>query len=125
MISGMFAGGLLLAATLMSFALWLQWNERQGWPNESYDNERDRKYLNQRMRSRRRMNYLLFACGVLILVSTFATPERQAIWIACWMSVSVTLLTIIGLAGLDFLRTHRYHKHKLPDVGRRTLDRDD
>ncbi len=119
----MFAGQLLLAFTCLAFAAWLHWNERHGWANESYDRNNDDAYLSRRMRSRRRVHLLFAACGVLILISAFAGPGR--IFIAVWSIVSLTLLTVVGLAGLDAIRTRRYDKWKSDKLRKRLLNEGD
>lgn len=117
----MFAGGLVLGITLIAFASWLHWNERLGWPGERYDSELDRDYLDKRLRRRRRVHLLLFACGVLILVAAFAGRQNATVWLACWMSVILTLATVVGLALLDAVRTQRYHARKRGELRRRSF----
>lgn len=117
----MFAGGLLLAGTLIFFAVWLQWTERQGWPGENYDGSRDKDmvYLQRRMRSRRLVNGLIGLCGVLILVATVAGVGR--VFVAAWLSVTLVLFVVVMLALLDAFRTFRYEKDKLRDLRRNAL----
>tara|TARA_R110002049_G_scaffold4601_5_gene32118 strand:- start:171513 stop:171872 length:360 start_codon:yes stop_codon:yes gene_type:complete len=118
----MFASGMILAVTLIAFACWLHVNEMRGWANESYDSDLDKEYLSRRTRARRRVNLIIGGCGVLILVATIAGPGP--VWIAAWMSVSIGLLTVVMLAVLDAIRTHRYHRKKLPEVREKTLGND-
>ena len=118
----MFASGIVLAVTLIGFAWWLNVNEVHGWANESYDGEVDKDYLDRRRKSRRRVNGIIAGCGLLILVATLVGPGP--VWIAAWMSVSLGLLTVVVLALLDAIRTHRYHRKKLPDIREKTLGRD-
>ena len=118
----MFASGMILAITLIAFAWWLQVNEVRGWANESYDSELDKDYLSRRMRARRRVNLIIGGCGVLIFIATLAGPGP--VWVAAWMSVSVGLLTVVILALLDAVRTHRYHRKKLPEIREKTLGND-
>ena len=118
----MFASGMILSITLIGFAWWLQRNEQLGWPQESYDSELDKDYLARRRKSRRRVNALIAICGLLIFVATVAGPGP--VWLAAWMSVSVGLLTVVILALLDALRTHRYQRKKLPEIRRQTLGND-
>lgn len=120
----MFVGGLILAATLISFAVWLQWNEREGWPGETYQRD-DSVYLQARLRSRRRIHWIIGMCGGLILVATLATPQKRQIWIACWTTVMIALITVVFLALLDAFRTHRYHQAKLPEIRRQILGNTD
>lgn len=114
----MFAGSLLLSITLLSFSAWLQWNEHFGWDE---DDERrtdlDRQYFRRRGRSRLRANAILALCGVLIFVA--AVAGLGPVWVAAWMSVTVALATVVGLAGLDILRTRRYQNAKLDELVRR------
>jgi Flp pilus assembly protein TadB len=114
----MFAGSIVLSITLLAFAGWLQWNEHHGWDDdEPRLTDLDRHYFQRRGRSRRRTNGILALCGVLILVAAFAGPGL--IWMAAWMCVTVALATVVGLAGLDALRTHRYQNAKLDELVRR------
>lgn len=118
----MFAGGIVLALTLMMFAVWLQRSEQLGWPHQNAERSMseavramEKEYMVRRRRGRRRVNSLFFLCGLLILVATFATPQRDVIWLACWFSVIAILLAIVVLAGLDVLRTWRYFRRRLRD----------
>ena len=115
----MFASGMILSVTLVAFAWWLHTNEVRGWADESFDTQLDKDYLTRRKKSRRRVNLIIGGCGVLILVATLAGPGP--IWLAAWMSVSVGLLTVVALALLDAVRTHRYHRKKLPEIREKTL----
>ncbi|NND96948.1 MAG: hypothetical protein HKN47_06430 [Pirellulaceae bacterium] len=119
----MFIGGLLLSATLLGFAAWLHVNDQQGWPYESQRDLSDQDYLQHRKRSRRRVHFLFACCGVLILIATIAGPGL--IFVAAWTCVAFVLMTIVGFAGLDAMRTHRYHSKKLPQIRRQILDGDD
>lgn len=120
----MFAGSLILALTLLGFAAWLHYNERLGWPNESYDSDTDHEYLTRRMRARRRIHVILAVCGLLILIASFAGPSH-VLWVAAWMSVMAALMTVVILAALDAYRTQRYHAKKLPEIRSRMLGGDD
>lgn len=114
----MFAGSMLLSVTLLAFAGWLQWNEQHGWDED--DEQRtdlDREYFQRRGRSRRRTNAILALCGVLIFIAAIA--GLGPIWVAAWLCVTVALATVVGLAGLDVLRTHRYQNAKLDELVRR------
>jgi hypothetical protein len=117
----MFAGGLLLGATLIGFACWLHWSERVGWPGETCDTDLDREYFQKRTRARHRMNVLIGVSGGLIVFATIASPDRALVWMACWLAVMLILLTVIFLAAGDALRTQRYHAKKLPEIRRKTL----
>lgn len=121
----MFAGGMLLAFTLVSFAVWLHWNERQGWPGEDYHDDDDAKYLKTRFRSRRRIHWIMGGCGFLIAVAVMAGPGRYALWVGLWSIVMLALMTVVPLALLDALRTHRYHDRQLPKIRQRFLNDDE
>tara|TARA_A100001391_G_scaffold173773_1_gene135930 strand:- start:74 stop:436 length:363 start_codon:yes stop_codon:yes gene_type:complete len=109
----MFAGGLILSATLIFFSVWLFRSEKIGWPDDAYDDPVDEEYLRRRSRSRRRVNALFFVCGLLVLGATLATPDRRVFWIGCWMSAMVVLCTIVALATLDVVRTMLHHRHRI------------
>jgi predicted tellurium resistance membrane protein TerC len=116
----MFAGGLLLAATLLFFAGWLQWTEQRGWPHDTDDGELDVDYLQRRKKSRSRVNLLIGICGLLILTATLA--GIGPIFVAAWSIVTVILMVIIILAGLDAFRTHRHHQEKIRQLRDRAMD---
>lgn len=108
----MFAGSILMAVTVLGFAAWLHYNDRQGWgQDEPFRTELDRRYLDRRTRSRRRIHLIIAGCGVLILVAAFFGPGP--VWIAAWMTVTVALAVVVLLAGLDAVRTFRYQNAKL------------
>ena len=65
----MFAGSLVLGITVLGFAIWLQYNDTHGWPNEKFETELDNQYLARRKRSRKRIHVIIGACGVLILIA--------------------------------------------------------
>ena len=115
----MFAGSLVLGITLLGFAGWLHWNEVQGWPNERFETELDKKYLGQRTRSRRRIHLIIAGCGALVIIAAFAGPG--AIWVGAWTIVMFALMTVVLLAGVDAIRTHRYQRAKLPEIRRQIL----
>lgn len=125
----MFAGGMLLSAMLIFFASWLQWNERQGWPNESYnpDDDDDGNYLQQRRRSRTRVHYLFGSCGVMILIATLVGPDAYSglVFSGMWTCVAFALMTIVALALLDGIRTQRHHAQKLSDIRSQFTESDD
>lgn len=109
----MFTGGLILATTLMFFSVWLFRTEQLGWPNDCFDDPSDKRYLHRRSRSRRRVNVLIFLCGLLILFATLATPDRRTLWIGLWMCAMLVLVTIVALASLDGIRTVLHHRNRL------------
>ena len=108
----MYAGGLILATTLMCFSVWLFRSEQLGWPNEDLSNPIDQTYRARRTRARRRVNALFFLCGVLILVATLATPDRRGWWIGGWTSATLTLFTILVLAFFDVIRTLLHQRNR-------------
>ena len=118
----MFASHLILGLCLIGFALWLQSTESKGWPNESYHGETDEKYLRRRRRSRQRVNGIFLICGVLILVASVSGPRM---FVLAWTAVTLALLVIVVLAALDAIRTQRYLNKKLPELRKKTLDRDE
>ncbi len=115
----MFAGGLLLGSTLLFFAFWLQWTEGRGWPHDQFDSSEDVDYLNRRKRSRSLVNFLIGLCGALVLLASFA--GAGVIFIAAWSTVTLILMVIVILAGLDAFRTHRYHQDKMRKLRQRAL----
>lgn len=116
----MFAGGLLLASTLIFFAVWLQWTEHHGWPYDSAECDADHLYFEKRKRSRSLVNALIGICGLLILAATFA--GIGLVFVAAWSIVALTLMVIVILAGLDAFRTHRHHKDRIRELRRRATD---
>lgn len=111
---GTSAGSVVLAATLIGFAVWLQNSERRGWAGEqncSSESTLDRDYLQARARSRRRVNILIGISGVIVLLTTLV--HHPIAWMSAWLLVMVCLVIVIGLAGKDVIRTHRYHQKKL------------
>ena len=72
MLTGFFAGSLVLGITVLCFAAWLHWNDTHGWPNESFKTELDNQYLVRRKRSRKRIHIIIAGCGVMILVAALA-----------------------------------------------------
>ena len=117
----MFAGGLVLSSTLLFFAGWLQWTEKRGWPHDHFDGEDDQEYLQRRMKSRGLVNTLIGTCGLLILLATLAGP-RTLVFLAAWLTVTLILLVIVLLAGLDAYRTLRHQKDKLRRLRERALN---
>jgi peptidoglycan/LPS O-acetylase OafA/YrhL len=111
----MFAGSIVLALTVLGFTGWLQYHEVRGWPEEGPANEFSKRYLHRRRRTRRRVHVLLVLCSVLIAVAAFVGPGR--VWIGCWMTVILTLFVIILLAMIDAMRTHRFLREKIPQIG--------
>ena len=116
----MFAGGLLLGATLLFFAGWLQWTEHHGWPHDTFDEEEDAVYRTHRKKARSRVNALIGLCGILILTAAFA--GKGIVFIAAWTIVSLILMVIVILAGLDAFRTHRHHQDKIRRMRKRAIE---
>jgi len=124
--NGMFVGGLLLSATLIGFAAWLHFNERDGWAYEQKRGRQlstDTQYLARRKRSRNCVHFLFALCGVLILIASVAGPGL--VFVAAWSCVAFALMTVMVLAMLDGIRTHVYHRDKLPEIRREIFDGDD
>ncbi|MCH1496485.1 MAG: hypothetical protein L7U72_14795 [Rubripirellula sp.] len=119
----MFEGSLVLGATLCLFAGWLHRTEQRGWPNETFHTELDQEYRVARLRSRRRINFLIAVCGVLILIAAFASPGN--LWAICWILVMMGLVLVVFLAGVDAFRTHRYHQRKLPEIRKQSFGDDE
>ena len=119
----MFGGSLILGVTLCCFAAWLHWRETNGWPDELFVTELDNQYRNKRSRSRGLIHWIIGACGVLILLAAFAEPGP--FWLAAWTFVIAGLIAVVFLAGIDAIRTHRYHAEKLPEIRRETLGDDE
>ena len=116
----MFAGGILLAFTLLFFAFWLQWTEHHGWPHDGFDTAEDAEYLTKRKKSRRFVNILIGMCGGLILAATLAGVG--VVFLTAWSIVSLILIVILFLAGLDAFRTHRHHQDKLRRLREKALE---
>ena len=113
----MTASHLLLGVSLLAFAIWLQWTEGRGWPNESSDDDLDVRYYDRRMR----VNFILALCGGLILIAGFSGPRM---FVISWLLVTLALLIVVVLAGFDAIGTQRYINAKLPDLRRRLLESD-
>ena len=121
----MFAGSMVLGFTVLGFAIWLHWNETRGWPGEgSNETKLDNQYYEQRSRSRTRIHAIIALCGILIIVAGVVGPGGP-VWVSAWMIVMVALMTVVLLAGLDALRTHRYHIAKLPEIRRKHFGEDE
>ena len=118
-ITGPAGGSLLLAITLIGFAIWLQRyeerNQSQKQPKLD-ESEIDRAYLAARARTRKRANLLIGISGLLILTTAFIS--HPVTWMSIWLLVMLCLLIVIGLACKDTVRTYRYHKEKLREVQR-------
>ncbi len=127
----MFAGGLILAFTLIGVAGWLQWTESVGWPHEplgtddlSNRNQGDHDFYRARKRSRLYVNSLIAICGGLILLATLAGPARAMIWASAWTAVAFVLMVVVVLAVFDGLRSYHHHSKKLREVREQLLPDD-
>ncbi|MAI33665.1 MAG: hypothetical protein L7W43_11115 [Rubripirellula sp.] len=119
----MFAGSMVLGITLIAFAGWLHYQDTEGWPSDNFTTELDRTYHQRRTRSRRRIHVILGGCGVAAIVA--ACWGLGPVWVAMWSVVMVSLVVVVGLAGMDALHTHRYMKSKLPEIRERLLSDDE
>lgn len=119
----MFAGSLVIGFTMVGFALWLQWNDSAGWPNEKFETKLDFDYHSKRSRSRIRVHAIIGACGAVVIAAAFVGPGP--IWVGAWLCVMLGLMTVVVLAGFDAFRTHRYHRDKLPELRRDAMNDDD
>lgn len=115
----MFAASMVMAITIGGFASWLHYHEVHGWPEES-DSVLEQSYRDARRRRRTRIHAMLACCSVLIAVAGIAGAGR--IWVACWSIVMAILITIVFLAMLDAVRTHRYFRSQMPQIRQRILD---
>lgn len=112
-------GSLMLAITIIGFAIWLQRNENECQLRQQTDSGKsdiDRAYLNARSKSRRRTNRLIGICGLLVVMT--ALISHPIAWMTIWLLVMLCLLVVIGMAGKDAIRTYRFHKEKLKEVRR-------
>ncbi|WP_068261370.1 hypothetical protein [Rubripirellula obstinata] len=113
-MDGSTGGSLVLAMTIIGFAIWLQRNEEHTDQNGSSESELDRVYHRARSASRKRTNRLIGFSGLLILATAFIS--NPIAWMSIWLLVMISLLIVIGLAGKDAVRTYRYHQKKLDEV---------
>jgi hypothetical protein len=106
---------LLIGFTVIAVALWLEYNDYLGWPNEA-DRERggttdrDTRYRLLRRRWRRVVHLLIALCGALMASTGFSGPGR--FFIAAWTAVAMLMMVVIVLALGDAFRTHRYYAAK-------------
>lgn len=115
----MLVPSLILAVTLIGFALWLQMNEGRGWPEDDAS-KIDADYRAKRFRRRSRIHSVLIIAGGLIAVAGLAGKGR--VWIACWSAVMVLLMVVMMMAIADGYRTRRYLRRRLPEIQREILD---
>jgi hypothetical protein len=119
----MVLGGIILASTLIAFAIWLHYNELRGWAHEGDTSFFDMDYLRSRSRGRLLVHSLLGACGALILIATGFGPG--IVWSVCWLLVCLSLTCVVMLALVDAWRTQRFHARKLPELRRQLLGDDE
>ena len=123
----MIAGSIVLALTLIAFAVWLQWNEvlgeesrsNEGLHNQSKLTELDERYFHKRTRARKWIHALIAGCGVAIIITAFA--GNAIVWMVGWILVMLVLMVVMLMAALDALRTYHYHQRKLPEVRRQVM----
>ena len=112
----MLAGCLLLGFTVIVVAIWLEYNDSLGWPNEIERERnalttRDDRYRIVRRRWRRIVHGLIALCGALMISAGLAGLGQ--FWIAAWTAVAILMLSIIVIAIGDAIRTHRHYAAKL------------
>jgi phosphatidylglycerophosphate synthase len=112
----MLPASLMLGLTLLGFAAWLEWRERQGFDQGPLF---DADYLRRRRRGRQAVHILLAAAGVLILAA--AVAGRGILWAALWSAVCGLLILVLLIAIVDVWRTHRYFYRKLPELRQQML----
>ncbi len=124
---GMFVGGLLLSATLIGFAAWLHFNEKNGWAYEqgsrNRESDKDRRYQLRRKRLRNKVHFLFAISGALVLLAAVAGPG--VLFVGAWSCVAFMLMAIMAIAMIDGFHTHMHHRDKLPEIRREILDADD
>jgi O-antigen/teichoic acid export membrane protein len=113
----MLEGCLLIGFAVIAVAIWLEYNDSLGWPNElererANASERDDRYRIIRRRWRRVVHALIAICGALMASAGIAGPGRY--WIAAWTAVAMLMFVIIVLALGDAFRTHRHFSSKRP-----------
>ncbi|QEG39975.1 hypothetical protein [Roseimaritima ulvae] len=116
----MTAASIILALTLLGFAVWLELRERDEPQAGDADAAFDDDYLLARRRGRRAVHVLLVVAAVLILIAGLAGPGP--IWIAMWLAVCGLLVVIMMLGMMDFYRSNRYLARKLPELRKQVLD---
>ncbi len=117
----MVASHLMLGFGLIALSYWLDRSVNSGFEDRTDGSEIDQQYFASRHRRRRRVNFILGLCGVLIVIAGVGEPR---IFIGCWLLVTIALMAVVFLAAIDVLRTQRYHDQKLPEIRRRMLEGD-
>ena len=118
----MLAGSLLIGFTVIVVAVWLEYNDSLGWPNElereqGSSADVDIRYRTVRRRWRRVVHVLIAVCGALMAAAGLAGLGR--FWVAAWTAVAILMMVIILLALGDAVRTRRHYVAK--KVGRKQL----
>ncbi len=116
----MTAASMILALTLLGFAVWLELREREGPQAGDADATFDDEYLLARHRGRRSVHVLLVVAAALIFVAGLAGPG--AVWIAMWLAVCGVLVVVMLLGAVDFYRTNRFLARKLPELRKQALE---
>lgn len=112
----MFAASLLLGTTILGFAAWLEWREREsGDAAQGFEED----YLRRRRRGRSAIHIMLAIAGVFVIAAGFA--GRGLVWVALWSAVCGLLLLVVAVAMLDLWRSNRYLHRKLPEMRRQAL----
>jgi len=112
----MLAGCLLIGFTVIVVAVWLEYNDLLGWPNEIElervaSSDRDERYRIVRRRWRKIVHCLIAVCGALMAAAGLS--GLGPFWIAAWTAVALLMLTIILIAMGDAIRSHRHYASKL------------
>lgn len=112
----MLAGSLLIGFTVIVVAIWLEYNDSLGWPNEiererNNSSEQDQRYRVVRRRWRRVVHALIAVCGALMASAGLAGLGR--FWVAAWTAVAILMMSIIVIALGDAIRTQRHYATKL------------
>jgi hypothetical protein len=111
----MLAGCLLIGFTVIVVAVWLEYNDSLGWPNEvelddGGSSDVDNRYRSLRRRWRLVVHVMIAVCGALMASAGLAGLGRY--WVAAWTAVAILMLTIILIALGDAIRTRRYYASK-------------
>lgn len=106
---------LIIGFTVVAVAMWLEYNDFLGWPNEvererGSSNERDSRYRVVRRRWRRVVHMLIAICGALMAATGLSGPGP--FFIAAWTAVAMLMMVVIVLALGDAFRTHRHYAAK-------------
>jgi len=124
----MLAGSLLIGFTVIAIAVWLEYNDSLGWPNEvemeqGRSSDVDNRYRAIRRRWRRVVHVMIAACGALMASAGIAGLGR--FWVAAWTAVAILMMTIILIALSDAIRTRRHYAAKNRDYAAKKSGRND